>query len=499
MWQCLRCENTNHNQEKYCMFCHQAKVKKPDSGRKLVLLMLGLIIVVAALALAFVLQSRGFFSPRVNISEDNPFNFEVWGERNSVLLAFGDVEMSVPVPAGTEELGERTGNSFLLDELGSPEWVLEIYLQFPIDQRTEENHQKFASLEAFPLTKLDASVGHTDANTRSYEREGALLTIRALSDETIEYHISHEYQGISVNVRFIRFDSFLNELFFEAYGFNVFFADGVDPHPVFAFDPTLSGTVDPSEPEVIDLPGSQAGLGMTTVPLFKGLTEADALGLIRDIGLNEGEITQDYHPTVPRGQVSAQSIEEGAFVEEGTQIELIISQGPQPDLIPFNLEVWGGNTFRIEDRGVIIEVPIPAGNMRRQEVDVVYVGAPQYSAGVRFRNWASIEEGVASILSYWPRLQTTVDSSFRYREANLEGSTLLVMERARVLADTDTIDEGYILGRREGRVVMYTKIFEYQDRIVYVILTFDEHFPDADKMPFFEAYGFGKFIEAGML
>ena len=499
MWKCLRCENLNYDEEKYCMFCRQAKVEKQDSGRKLVLLMFVLILIVAACAVVLVLHSRGFFSPRVNISEDNPFNFEVWGERNSVLLAFGDVEMSVPIPAGTEELGEQTGNSFRLDELGSPEWVMEIYLQFPIVERTEGNPLKFASLEAFPLTVHDASVGHPDANTRSYEQDGASLTIRALSDEIIEYHISHEYQGISVNVRFIRFDSFLDELFFEAYGFDVFFADGIDPHPVFAFDPTLSGTVGSSESEVVDLPEPEADLGMITVPLFKGLTEADALRLIRDTGLDEGEITQDYHPTSPRGQVIAQSIEEGDFVEEGTRIELIISRGPQPDLIPFNLEVWGGNTFRIEDRGVTIEVPIPAGDLRRQEMDVVYVGAAQYSAGIRFRNWASIEEGVASILSYWPRLQTTVDSSFRYREANLEGSTLLVMERARVLADTDEVDGGYILGRREGRVVMYTKIFEYRDRFVYVILTFDEHFPDADKMPFFEAYGFGKFIEAGLL
>ena len=239
---------------------------------------------------------------------------------------------------------------------------------------------------------------------------------------------------------------------------------------------------------------------MVTVNDVTGMSLTSARRQLEEDGFIV-QVNRVYHPTILRNNVINQEPSADTRREQGTRIYLTISQGPDPNVLPFVLDVWS-DTFQIEDRGVTIEVPMPAGNIRRQEEDAVVVATAQYSAGVRFRHtWASIEAGVASVLAFWPGLRTTDDYNFRDRGVYLEGSVLLVLELARDLDldDTAEVDEGYILGRREVNVTIYTKIFEYQERIVYVVLIFDEHFPDADKIPFFEAYGFGKFIEAGYL
>ena len=59
-----------------------------------------------------------------------------------------------------------------------------------------------------------------------------------------------------------------------------------------------------------------------------------AEGDIISAGLILGTVTEQYHPTVPVGLVIEQSPTAGVTVERGTEVNLIISLGPEPVFVP---------------------------------------------------------------------------------------------------------------------------------------------------------------------
>ncbi|TFV45981.1 Stk1 family PASTA domain-containing Ser/Thr kinase [Blastococcus sp. TF02A-35] len=70
------------------------------------------------------------------------------------------------------------------------------------------------------------------------------------------------------------------------------------------------------------------------VPPVAGLSEADARSQIEAAGLVVDEVTPEASPTVPEGSVVESLPATGARVDEGSEVDLVVSSGPDTILIP---------------------------------------------------------------------------------------------------------------------------------------------------------------------
>jgi beta-lactam-binding protein with PASTA domain len=82
-------------------------------------------------------------------------------------------------------------------------------------------------------------------------------------------------------------------------------------------------------------PGSAVSLVVSlgppaVVPDLVNLPQAEAEAAITAAGLTLGLVTQEHHPTIPAGHVTAQSPAVGTTVAAGTVVTLVLSLGPEP-------------------------------------------------------------------------------------------------------------------------------------------------------------------------
>jgi beta-lactam-binding protein with PASTA domain len=70
------------------------------------------------------------------------------------------------------------------------------------------------------------------------------------------------------------------------------------------------------------------------VPPLAGLDEPAAQQAIADAGLVVGEVTQEASTTVPEGQVIGSTPASGARVDEGSEVDLVVSAGPNTLAVP---------------------------------------------------------------------------------------------------------------------------------------------------------------------
>lgn len=64
------------------------------------------------------------------------------------------------------------------------------------------------------------------------------------------------------------------------------------------------------------------------VPNLVGMDETDTVIMLTELGLKVGTITQVNSDTVEKGKVCQQSVPEGSYVDEGTQVDFAVSLGP---------------------------------------------------------------------------------------------------------------------------------------------------------------------------
>ena len=65
-----------------------------------------------------------------------------------------------------------------------------------------------------------------------------------------------------------------------------------------------------------------------TVPDVVGMTETGAAWVLGGAGLTLGNVTEEYSPTVPEGEVISQNPRAGLEVNAGAEVDLVISLGP---------------------------------------------------------------------------------------------------------------------------------------------------------------------------
>jgi serine/threonine-protein kinase len=72
------------------------------------------------------------------------------------------------------------------------------------------------------------------------------------------------------------------------------------------------------------------GILTLEVPEVAGKAQADAEAALKTAGLPRGEVTQEYHDTVPQGTVISSSPAAGEVVPHTTAVNLVVSNGRQP-------------------------------------------------------------------------------------------------------------------------------------------------------------------------
>ena len=94
------------------------------------------------------------------------------------------------------------------------------------------------------------------------------------------------------------------------------------------------------------------------VPGLLGKTEDMARKMLDSVGLSVGGVQHEYSDDYPKGQVCFQSVNEGTKVEQGTAINLIISDGPDPNSQPVPTEVTKDVMFALPDVGAVVSVEV---------------------------------------------------------------------------------------------------------------------------------------------
>ena len=96
-------------------------------------------------------------------------------------------------------------------------------------------------------------------------------------------------------------------------------------------DPEAGAPVE--EGDSIDLVVS-LGPPQTDVPGVTEMAQSEAESAIQDAGLTVGNVAQEESAAVPEGRVISQTPEEGATVDEGSSVDLVISLGPPQTEVP---------------------------------------------------------------------------------------------------------------------------------------------------------------------
>ena len=94
------------------------------------------------------------------------------------------------------------------------------------------------------------------------------------------------------------------------------------------------------------------------VPKLLGYTQDMAQKMLESKGLSIGGVEHGYSSEYPKGQVCFQSVNEGTKVDPGTEINVIISDGPDPNTQPIPSEVTKTVSFSLPDTGTTVNVEV---------------------------------------------------------------------------------------------------------------------------------------------
>jgi serine/threonine-protein kinase len=104
------------------------------------------------------------------------------------------------------------------------------------------------------------------------------------------------------------------------------FDEAVPPGQVLRQDPPAGGAVEVGTPINIVLSGGPAP---RTVPNVTNATADEAKAALEGIQLALGQVTEEFHDTVPQGRVIRQDPPPAGQVGRGTPVNIVVSRGPQ--------------------------------------------------------------------------------------------------------------------------------------------------------------------------
>ncbi len=155
------------------------------------------------------------------------------------------------------------------------------------------------------------------------------------------------------------------------------------------------------------------GVTQVTVPKVTAMTQDNAARRLRQEGLNLGEVQREKSETVPRGRVISQDPTEGDVVDEGTQVDLVVSAGKEDVVVKFVVGMSKQEATRIL-RGLGLEVDYET-RASTEEKDTVIATDPEAGETVPAGSTVTLvlSEGQVSVPSVVGRTEGEARSILR--------------------------------------------------------------------------------------
>ncbi|MDD5748865.1 MAG: Stk1 family PASTA domain-containing Ser/Thr kinase [Actinomycetota bacterium] len=123
---------------------------------------------------------------------------------------------------------------------------------------------------------------------------------------------------------------------------------------IISQDPTAGEKIQKGERvEVVVSKGTE----QATVPDCRGLSQSEAAARLESAGLRIGNVTYDYNQTIAKDKVCSQNPEPGAKAAKGSEVDLVISKGPEMSMVPsvVGLDMETAKS-KIEEAGFTAEI-----------------------------------------------------------------------------------------------------------------------------------------------
>lgn len=123
----------------------------------------------------------------------------------------------------------------------------------------------------------------------------------------------------------------------------------------------------------------------TSVPNIYGLTKEDAITSIEGAKLEVGNVSEEYHETIPEGQVISQSPVANSPIEEGESVDFVVSKGPEEKEITYTANISGTitcNDSALDGTAVTVQVLLDGAPVYSQDVTVTAGSSYSISATV---------------------------------------------------------------------------------------------------------------------
>lgn len=136
------------------------------------------------------------------------------------------------------------------------------------------------------------------------------------------------------------------------------FDDEVEKDYVISQSPK-GGEEAPEGSEVVITVSNGSEIKQVAVPNLSNLSEAKAINSLNTVKLNAGTASHSYHDTIPAGNIISQNPVSGTMVDEGTSVDYVISDGPEPKAATYTANISGNVTCNnpdLDGQAVTIQV-----------------------------------------------------------------------------------------------------------------------------------------------
>lgn len=144
----------------------------------------------------------------------------------------------------------------------------------------------------------------------------------------------------------------------EEAGFHVVHAydydDEIEKDYVISQEPK-GGEQAPSGSDITITVSNGSEVKQVAVPSITSLSEAKALNSLNQAKLSAGETSHSYSDTIPAGSIISQNPASGTMVDEGTSVDYVISDGPEPKETTYTATVSGNVMYNASSDGGVLE------------------------------------------------------------------------------------------------------------------------------------------------
>lgn len=187
----------------------------------------------------------------------------------------------------------------------------------------------------------------------------------------------------------------------EEAGFHVVhayeFDEQVEKDKIIKQEPE-AGLQAPMGSDVVITVSNGSEIKEVAVPNLQNLSEAQAINQLNNAKLGVGATTHAYDETVPAGNIISQNPTSGTTVKEGTTVDYVISDGPEPKAATYTANISGTVTCgdpNLDGQAVTIQVRFNDETVSEQSATVIS-GEPISISGVK-RGLAE-QSGTASVV-----------------------------------------------------------------------------------------------------